>query len=70
MGLRGFEPRVGEVLRIMCVEDDGSYDESCAKCFFNCDCDLIVCSPEFRRDGKSVHFECVKLDEKKKGGEE
>ena len=65
MYYRKFESRVGDVLSIMCVEDDGSFDESCAKCYFrNLDCDFIACSPEFRKDGKSVHFEEIKVDDK------
>lgn len=59
-----FEPRVGDKISLVCVEDNCNYAESCGKCFFQrYDCLFVVCNPRDRVDGKSVHFEEIKVED-------
>lgn len=65
MNYRQIELHVGETLTVRCVEDDGSVLGSCSKCCLSTyECRIMNCSGIFRRDGKSVHFEEVKEDDK------
>lgn len=68
MANKRITPMVGERISFVCVEDDGSFQNSCAKCIFSpcyrCDDKWFPCSPYSRLDGCSVHYERVEIEDK------
>lgn len=59
-------PMVGERFSFVCVEDDGTFQNSCEKCIFvSCYlAEAFPCTPYNRPDGCSVHYEWVEIEDK------
>lgn len=56
------EMKIGEEIRIRCVEDRESENYSCEGCYFDTICNCATdpyCYKESRKDGKNVHYELV-----------